>query len=140
MFIVGDIIQSLHFPETVELKRFEQLGDELYIVEALGRQCRRYYELVLEQEEVATFERLNAAERDNGAASAKMIQHFLQYYALLSEETYPGKRALGGKGLIPLPHQIDAAYNRMLQMPKARMLLADDPGVGKTIIAGIGHH
>lgn len=137
MFSVGDIIKSLHFPETVELKKFEQLGEELYIVEALGRQSRRYYELVLEQEEVATFEKLNAAERDNGAASAKMIQHFLQYYALLNEEKYSGKRALGGKGLMPLPHQIDAVYNRMLQMPKTRMLLADDPGAGKTIMAGM---
>ena len=36
-----------------------------------------------------------------------------------------------------LPHQIDAVYRRVLPMPKVRFLLADDPGLGKTIEAGL---
>jgi superfamily II DNA or RNA helicase len=37
----------------------------------------------------------------------------------------------------PLPHQIDAVYHYILQNPRIRFLLADDPGAGKTITAGL---
>ncbi|MDT9302727.1 MAG: helicase-related protein [Limnospira sp. PMC 1286.21] len=37
----------------------------------------------------------------------------------------------------PLPHQIDAVYNQMLNRQPLRFLLADDPGAGKTIMAGL---
>jgi SNF2 family DNA or RNA helicase len=37
----------------------------------------------------------------------------------------------------PLPHQIDAVYNKMLPRQPLRFLLADDPGAGKTIMAGL---
>lgn len=37
----------------------------------------------------------------------------------------------------PLPHQIEAVYNYILNRPKVRFLLADDPGAGKTIMAGL---
>ena len=37
----------------------------------------------------------------------------------------------------PLPHQIMAVYEEMLQRQPLRFLLADDPGAGKTIIAGL---
>src|SRR2546421_7789046 len=36
----------------------------------------------------------------------------------------------------PLPHQITAVYEAMLPRQPLRFLLADDPGAGKTIIAG----
>jgi SNF2 family DNA or RNA helicase len=37
----------------------------------------------------------------------------------------------------PLPHQIDAVYFHMLPKARLRFLLADDPGAGKTIMAGL---
>ena len=37
----------------------------------------------------------------------------------------------------PLPHQITAVYNEMLPRLPLRFLLADDPGAGKTIMAGL---
>ncbi len=37
----------------------------------------------------------------------------------------------------PLPHQIVAVYERMLPRQPLRFLLADDPGAGKTIMAGL---
>lgn len=36
-----------------------------------------------------------------------------------------------------LPHQIDAVYRHILPLPQIRFLLADDPGLGKTIMAGL---
>ncbi|WP_343242480.1 MULTISPECIES: helicase-related protein [unclassified Streptomyces] len=39
--------------------------------------------------------------------------------------------------LDPLPHQIQAVYNELLPRTPLRFLLADDPGAGKTIMAGL---
>src|SRR5262249_56533137 len=39
----------------------------------------------------------------------------------------------------PLPHQMDAVYSHLLTQPQIRLLLADDPGAGKTIMAGLTH-
>lgn len=37
----------------------------------------------------------------------------------------------------PLPHQLRAVYEEMLPRPSLRFLLADDPGAGKTVMAGL---
>ncbi|MCY4225244.1 MAG: SNF2-related protein, partial [Bacteroidetes bacterium] len=37
----------------------------------------------------------------------------------------------------PLPHQISAVYDEMIPRQPLRFLLADDPGAGKTIMAGL---
>jgi hypothetical protein len=37
----------------------------------------------------------------------------------------------------PLPHQITAVYESMLPRQPLRYVLADDPGAGKTIMAGL---
>jgi hypothetical protein len=36
----------------------------------------------------------------------------------------------------PLPHQVTAVYESMLPKQPSRYVLADDPGAGKTIMAG----
>jgi SNF2 family DNA or RNA helicase len=45
--------------------------------------------------------------------------------------------AVSLSGIRTLPHQIEAVYQRMLPQPRLRFLLADDPGAGKTIMAGL---
>ena len=37
----------------------------------------------------------------------------------------------------PLPHQLEAVYDHFMKLPRIRFLLADDPGAGKTIMAGL---
>ena len=37
----------------------------------------------------------------------------------------------------PLPHQLEAVYEYFMKLPRIRFLLADDPGAGKTIMAGL---
>lgn len=45
--------------------------------------------------------------------------------------------AVQTSNLEPLPHQIDAVYSKMVPRQPLRYLLADDPGAGKTIMAGL---
>ena len=52
----------------------------------------------------------------------------------------PLRTPTGGSHFEPveaLPHQIAAVYEEMLQRQPLRYLLADDPGAGKTIMAGL---
>ncbi len=45
--------------------------------------------------------------------------------------------AVNTSSIDPLPHQITAVYETMLNRQPLRFLLADDPGAGKTIMAGL---
>ena len=45
--------------------------------------------------------------------------------------------ALESSQVRPLPHQIEAVYGALLPRRPLRFLLADDPGAGKTIMAGL---
>ena len=51
--------------------------------------------------------------------------------------TYDRQFAVSLSGIRTLPHQIEAVYMKMLPQPRLRFLLADDPGAGKTIMAGL---
>ncbi|HME55221.1 MAG TPA: helicase-related protein [Candidatus Lokiarchaeia archaeon] len=45
--------------------------------------------------------------------------------------------AVGIANIDPLPFQLDAVYNYILPRGRLRFLIADDPGAGKTIMAGL---
>ncbi len=45
--------------------------------------------------------------------------------------------AMISSSLTPYPHQHQAVYQRMLPQPMLRFLLGDEPGTGKTIMAGL---
>ena len=45
--------------------------------------------------------------------------------------------AVDSSKIEPLPHQISAVYERMLPRRPLRFVLADDPGAGKTVMAGL---
>lgn len=45
--------------------------------------------------------------------------------------------AIESSSVTPLPHQVDAVYGSLLERQPLRFLLADDPGAGKTIMAGL---
>lgn len=51
--------------------------------------------------------------------------------------SYDKQFAVSISGIRTLPHQIEAVYLKMLPQPRLRFLLADDPGAGKTIMAGL---
>lgn len=62
------------------------------------------------------------------AAEAQRIQHAGLFDPMLAVAT---------SEVTPLPHQIRAVYGEMLPRRPLRFLLADDPGAGKTIMAGL---
>ncbi|WP_162251488.1 MULTISPECIES: helicase-related protein [unclassified Nocardioides] len=45
--------------------------------------------------------------------------------------------AVSSSNVEPLPHQVQAVYDHLLKSHPQRFLLADDPGAGKTVMAGL---
>jgi superfamily II DNA or RNA helicase len=64
------------------------------------------------------------------AAEALRIRMAARFDPMLGVHTSSGD-------LEPLPHQIEAVYGELLDRTPLRFLLADDPGAGKTIMAGL---
>ncbi len=133
----GDIVKGAQFPETVEIKKVESIEGEYYSIAAIGRDTNQYYELLLELNDMSALICLSQQTEAKVNATTEDIQHMLQYYAFEVDERFSKGRPLGNTRLIPLPHQVEAVYNRMLQVPQVRYLLADDPGAGKTIMSGM---
>ncbi|MEL4029726.1 helicase-related protein [Caldifermentibacillus hisashii] len=134
MLKVGEIIKGPFWPEIVEIKNCEKIDEDLYQVEAIGRKTNKYYDRYIEKYQL---EQLETIKQEDSSFQPERLQHYLQYYVLKIEERYSQSRARGNKKIIPLPHQIEAVYSRMLQSPQVRYLLADDPGAGKTIMSGM---
>jgi superfamily II DNA or RNA helicase len=131
----GEIVGASFWPEAVKIKQIENIDDDLYLVEAVGRESNQFFENYLEKHQLQEVERFSD---DNASDQLKdKFQHYLQYHVLRTEKEYSQSRARGNKNMIPLPHQIEAVYSKMLQAPQVRYLLADDPGAGKTIMSGM---
>lgn len=134
---IGDIISGPFFPETIELKKFEAFGDDYKLIEGIGRKSNQYYEQLLTLNDL---ERLTVISKSNETVTeltGASVQQRLLHLILDLEDKYSKARALGNQQVIPLPHQIEAVYSRMLQSSNIRYLLADDPGAGKTIMSGM---
>ncbi|MGG0250721.1 helicase-related protein [Peribacillus frigoritolerans] len=135
MLAIGEIVSSSQFPESVEIKKCEVFGEYL-IIEAIGQETTQYYEIMIEKDKIQDFKRVKKDKADS-KVSAVEVQKYVQYLLLKNDVKFSKTRALGYKNLLPLPHQIEAVYSRMLQVPQIRFLLADDPGAGKTIMSGM---
>ncbi|MCX7832015.1 MAG: helicase-related protein, partial [Actinobacteria bacterium] len=61
----------------------------------------------------------------------------VESYRIRNAYSYDPFFAVSLSGIQTLPHQIEAVYGKMLPQPRLRFLLADDPGAGKTIMAGL---
>lgn len=61
----------------------------------------------------------------------------LEAYRISLAHLFDPMMAVHTSNVDPLPHQISAVYEAMLPRQPLRFVLADDPGAGKTIMAGL---
>ncbi len=128
------IIVSGHFVGPVTLDGVEDLGHAVSL--RVRAPDGHLHETVLDLEELAdgTVEtadegvRLVAGDELFDLIEAQRIEH-----AYAHDPNF----AVSMSGVRGLPHQIIAVYRHMLPQPRLRFVLADDPGAGKTIMAGL---
>ena len=77
------------------------------------------------------------AETALAPADAEQVRLLVESARIRLAHAHDRQFAVSLSGIRTLPHQIEAVYRRMLPQPRLRFLLADDPGAGKTIMAGL---
>jgi superfamily II DNA or RNA helicase len=124
-----------HFAEPVVLESVRPLGD--------GCECRvrlldgSLEEVVLSPEEARLIRGHDGAPEKNRLVPATDLQLLVESARIRLAYAHDRQFAVSLSGIRTLPHQIEAVYQKMLPQPCLRFLLADDPGAGKTIMAGL---
>lgn len=93
----------------------------------------RRHEINLAAGDTATVRQLVSDGRgDSARVLAAMWTQWMDAAAINAESS-----AMASTPLKPYAHQTTAVYGAMLPQPQLRFLLADEPGTGKTIMAGL---
>ena len=79
----------------------------------------------------------NDREREPFDGDARLFRLGIEAHRLGLAFEYDPFFSLSIARVDPLPHQLEAIYDYFLRLPRIRFLLADDPGAGKTIMAGL---
>ncbi|MCL1948276.1 MAG: DEAD/DEAH box helicase [Turicibacter sp.] len=135
MFSKGSIITGPQWDEPVEVISFEEEEGIGYLVRASGRKSQRFYEDYVMYDDLGRIQ--NNTEARKGNDTDDSIGKILRYHFLKQDMRFSQQQARGNGNVMPLPHQIEAVYSRMLAHSNVRYLLADDPGAGKTIMSGM---
>lgn len=130
------IVLPGHFDQAVTLEGVRILGK--------GFECRvrlsngSLDETVISEEEAQTLIGYSGNDTTTATpANAEQVRLLVESTRIRLAYTHDPHFAVSLSGIRTLPHQIEAVYLKMLPQPRLRFLLADDPGAGKTIMAGL---
>ena len=122
------------FPEPVQIIVAMPMGSSVKLI-GKGVRSSTVYEPILSAEQLAQLTASPAQEPFDGDASKFRLGVEAMRLGLAYE--YDPYFSLSIARVDPLPHQLEAVYDYFIKLPRIRFLLADDPGAGKTIMAGL---
>jgi len=128
------IIRGNLLPEPVEIITALPMGDSVKII-GKGLNTNQVRQPIFNAEQLSTLS-LSAGNHSFDGDSFRFKTGIEALRLSLAYE-YDPYFALSIARVDPLPHQLEAVYDYFLKMPRIRFLLADDPGAGKTIMAGL---
>ena len=130
----GDIVKSDRWPEPVKIDLLKGIGEYVQLVGSTIH-SRTHIDQLLHQDEVNALESLKLAS--NFTAEARHVFLSLEALRYRYAARYDSLFAVNVSKVDPLPHQVEVVYGYVLKLPRIRFLIADDPGAGKTIMAGL---
>ena len=128
------IVKGPIFPEPVQVITTLALGDSIKLI-GKGLQSGQVYEPILNSAQLAMLEASPEKEKFDG--DPERFRLGIEALRLGLAYEYDPYFSLSIARVDPLPHQLEAVYEYFLKLPRIRFLLADDPGAGKTIMAGL---
>jgi len=132
--VPGVVVEGPIVPEPIEIMGTMPMGGSVKLM-GRGLKTGLYRDPVLTAAQVA---QLKVTPKDppfDGDASRFRLGIEAARLGLAYE--YDPYFSLSIARIDPLPHQLEAVYDYFLKLPRIRFLLADDPGAGKTIMAGL---
>lgn len=130
----GIIIESPRWPEPIEIKSVERIDQYIRIVGSTIK-TRQHIDQLLPLEDISSINIKTIKSDIQGEAWKVFLAIEAMRYRFAS--MYDPLLAMNTSKIDPLPHQIEAVYGYILGLPTIRFLIADDPGAGKTIMAGL---
>lgn len=130
----GAVVRGPIFPEPVEVIQTLPRGSSLKIL-GRGLKTNQFYDPILSPEQLAVL--VVSPEKEPYDGDPTRFRLGIEALRLGLAYEYDPYFSLSIARVDPLPHQIEAVYHYFLSLPRIRFLLADDPGAGKTIMAGL---
>ncbi len=133
---VGAELKGLRANEVVEVIQVRPVGIDAVSVHYKGSDGRTEEQMLFRSHEDV----LEAAATGRSwafDASGDDFKLGLEAYRISQAALFDPMLAVHTSAVDPLPHQISAVYEAMLPKQPLRYVLADDPGAGKTIMAGL---
>lgn len=128
------VVRGPIFPEPVEVLAVVQMGDSVKLT-GRGVHTNQVHQLILNAEQLAKLEA--SPEKQPFDCDPLRFRLGIEALRLGLAWEYDPYFSLSIARVDPLPHQLEAVYDYFLKLPRIRFLLADDPGAGKTIMAGL---
>lgn len=130
----GTIVKGPFWPEPIEIKKIEKLGNNTQIIGATIY-SNQLYERLLDEEDMGKLKIDDIIIDFSQPADEIFLSLEAQRYKFAS--MFDPLLAMTSSKIDPLPFQLDAVYLHALKQPRMRFMIADDPGAGKTIMAGL---
>ena len=130
----GAIIRGPILPEPVEVITAIPMGQSVKLI-AKGLRTGQVHDPILSASQLAQLTVSPTTEPFDGDPVRFRLGVEAERLGLAYE--YDPYFSLSIARVDPLPHQLEAVYEYFLALPRIRFLLADDPGAGKTIMAGL---
>ena len=130
------LVTGLHPGGPARIIRVQALGADACTVTYKDRDGQIHERMVYRSSEPD----LSLAEEDSGWPFSADPEHFklgVEAQRIRLAHLFDPMMAVHTSNVEPLPHQISAVYEHMLPKLPLRYVLADDPGAGKTIMAGL---
>ncbi|HBH12609.1 MAG TPA: helicase, partial [Clostridiales bacterium] len=133
-FQKGAIIKGPQWSEPIEIKLIEEFGNYVHIIGSTKNSRKHVDQLIIKEE----FDQIQLDQFEvNFKEEAWKVFLALETTRYRFASMYDPLIAMNASKVDPLPHQIEAVYGYILKKPRIRFLIADDPGAGKTIMAGL---
>jgi superfamily II DNA or RNA helicase len=131
----GRVLEGPFWPERVRVVSLRKIGANLE-TQTVGVKTNRFYPRILSESDLQKVKVLELEKRDfKGDPEAFFLA--VEGNRIRFAHQFDPLYGVNVSQIDPLPHQIDAVYHFILKHPRVRFLLADDPGAGKTIMAGL---
>ncbi len=128
------VLRGPILPEPVQILLTVPMGVNIKVV-GKGLTTGLVHEIVLDEAQVAQLDITPEKEPFDGDPTRFRLGIEALRLGLAYE--YDPYFTLSIARVDPLPHQLEAVYDYFIKLPRIRFLLADDPGAGKTIMAGL---
>ncbi len=128
------ILRGPVFPEPVQVIVATPRGAGMQII-GRGMNSNQVYDRILTPDQMALLE--SSPETESFDGSPRRFRLGIEARRLGLAYEYDPYFSLSIARVDPLPHQLEAVYEYFMKLPRIRFLLADDPGAGKTIMAGL---